>query len=76
MKSMQERAGREPDMNQVYIFKTDNFVSPEDLERIRNKLKRQIEEGVVLLDGSTDLIRSERPFKECPIAVEILPTRE
>lgn len=46
--------------DKVYIFQVDTVLKAEDMQRIRQQLKEQIEEGCVLLPGYVKLIPEPR----------------
>lgn len=59
----------------VYIFKTNVLLRHEDMERMRQELKRQIEDGVALYQPRLDFIARELMPSGVEIEVKLLPLR-
>lgn len=45
------------DKGRTYIFRVNTLLRPNDLERIREQLKQQIQEGCVLLPTYLELVK-------------------
>lgn len=57
----------------VYIFKLHSILNPSDAEKIRDTLKKQIEDGLVLHDPRTEYVKREISIDGSNIAVELVP---
>lgn len=44
------------DRRKVYIFQVQTLIRPDDMQRIRQQLKKQIQEGCVLLPAYINLL--------------------
>lgn len=60
---------------EVYIFKTNVLLRHEDMERMRQELKRQIDDGVVLYPPRFDFIARELMPSGVEIEIKLLPLR-
>ena len=49
----------------VYIFKLGNKMKTEDLAKLREDIKQQIEEGLVIFDGCLEYIGDTRIDEKC-----------
>ena len=57
----------------VLIFKCDALLKPGVRELIRNDLKRQIDEGIVITDITLDYVKTMLPEDcECEVVIETL----
>lgn len=59
----------------VYIFRTNSFLKADDLEKLRENIKRQIEDGLVLTDPHVDYVGREIAIDGCRITVELIKER-
>lgn len=60
---------------EVYIFKCNSMLKPEDAERIRKELQRQVDTGVVLHSPRVDFIARQQVKSGIEIEVELIPER-
>ena len=60
---------------EVYIFKCNSMLKPEDAERIRKELQRQVDAGVVLHSPRVDFITRQQIQSGVEIEVELIPER-
>ena len=60
---------------EVYIFKCNSMLKPEDAERIRKELQRQVDAGVVLHSPRVDFIARQQVQSGIKIEVELIPER-
>lgn len=47
----------------VYVFQMSNFSSHREREELRQRIKEEIEEGCVVLDGGIHLIDAKPSYK-------------
>ena len=60
---------------EVYIFKCNSMLKPEDMERIRKELQRQVDTGVVLHSPRVDFVARRQVPSGVEIEVELSPKR-
>lgn len=53
-----------------YIFKTEQYYKKEEIEEIRDNIKKQLESGVVLLNSNVSFIASfAEELHDCGVVV-------
>lgn len=60
---------------EIYIFKCNLMLKPEDAEQIRKELQRQVDTGVVLHSPRVDFIARQQVKSGVEIEVELAPER-
>lgn len=57
----------------VYIFRVNSLLRADDLEKLRENIKRQIEDGLVLTDPRVDYVGREITIDGCRVTVKLAP---